>query len=409
MTLAGSLEHAVHQGANDLRLMRHIHLETNAFFGIGASSQLPALLSARRLIRPSVIIDGGVAALPTTDALVAGWKAQGLSVVKVFRARSTQEPDYAYLDESADAFRSVDTDVIIGIGGGSALDLAKGVALLLRNSGPSLQYRGMDRVMHPGVPVVLIPTTAGSGSEVTATASFIDRTTRTKLGINGRHVSCLFSVLDPALLTSCPVSVTVGSGLDALVHAIEAVTATTAHTVSVLFGVEAVRLLFAGLPAAIREPADLEARANTLLGSHYAGMAMRNVGGGPASGISYPLGVHYAVPHGFAGGILLPHVVAFNVARGYGSGYARLYERLDGKASASAEDEMEKAKAFRDELSSLHQTIGAPPTLGRWGVGRKEIARLTDLTMAERKANLDVNPVPCDRDAVTELLHAVTE
>lgn len=404
-----ALEDVARRSADHLSVTRHLSLETNAFFGVGASRRLPALLSAKGFARPSVIVDAGVAALPTTEGLLADWKAQGMSVVAVYRARSAQEPDYAYLDEAAETFRAVETDVIIGIGGGSALDLAKGVALLLRNPGPGIHYRGMDRVSHPGVPVALLPTTAGSGSEVTATASFIDLNSRTKLGINGRHVGCLFSVLDPELLASCPRSVTIGSGLDALVHAIEAVTAMAAHTVSILFGAEAVRLLFAGLPKAVREPGNLEARADTLLGSHYAGMAMRNVGGGPASGISYPLGAHHAVPHGFAGGLLLPHVVAFNVERGCGSGYAALYERLDGTASLPEAHEWEKARAFRDALRDLYRTIGAPATLARWGVGRGAVERLADLTMAERKANLEANPVPVDRDAVIALLRAVTE
>ena len=405
MTALQALEH-------DVRQIRQLSLDTNAVFGVGASRGLPTLLSERGFHRPSVIVDANIAALPIMDARFNDWQEQGMRVVKVHHARSTQEPDYDYLDASADIFRGVETDVIIGIGGGSTLDVAKGIAVLLRNPGPGIQYRGMNRVTAAGVPAVLLPTTAGSGSEVTATASFIDPATRTKLGMNGRYVGCLFSVLDPELLASCPVSVTIGSGLDALVHAIEAVTATTAHTVSILFGIEAVALLFAGLPRAVREPTDLEARAATLLGSHYAGMAMRNVGGGPASGISYPLGVHYAVPHGFAGGVLLPHVVAFNIAQGYHRGYARIFERLNrqgGSIASNGADERGKAAAFRDALRDLYRTIGAPATLARWGVDRGAVARLTNLTLAERQANLDANPVPYDQRAVTALLSAVTE
>ncbi|MBI4353616.1 MAG: iron-containing alcohol dehydrogenase [Candidatus Omnitrophica bacterium] len=393
---------------NRLNLAQSWSLETNAWFGIGASRRLPEWLSARGCVRPSLVVDEAVAVLPTTQTLLAGWNAQGMRLVKTHLAHSTQEPDYAYLDEAAETFRGVETDLIIGMGGGSTLDLAKGIGLLLRNDGPSLAYRGMDRVRHPGVPVVLLPTTAGSGSEVTATASFIDRTSRTKLGINGRHVGCLLSVLDPELLASCPVWVTIGSGLDALVHAVEAVTATTAHAVSVLFGVEAARLLFAGLPMAVREPSNLEARANTFLGSHYAGMAMRNVGGGPASGISYPLGVHHGVPHGFAGGILLPHVVRFNVANGY-TGYAQLSERLDHVPARSRVSDADKAAAFEEACWALYDDLGAPTGLTRWGVRRQDVERLVDLTVTQRQANLHVNPVPCGRDEVTALLEAVTE
>ena len=385
----------------------HLSIETNVYVGLQASARLPAWLAAYGFMHPSAIIDEAVAALPSMDARLHGWEEQGLHVVKVYRSRSMKEPDYDYLDEVTNEFRGLKTDVVIGIGGGSALDLAKGVGLLLRNPGHGVAYRGINKILHPGIPVVLLPTTAGSGSEVTATASFIDRKTNSKLGINGRYVGCLFSVLDPALLTSCPASVTIGSGLDALVHAVEAVTATSANSVSILFGIEATRLLLASLPTAVAEPDNVEARAATLLGSHYAGMAMRNAGGGPASGISYPLGSCYEVPHGFAGGLLLPHIVTFNVRQGYIAGYARIYERLDG-VTAHRLDDQGKAAAFRDALWNLYQRLGTPRTLSRWGVGREAVLLLADLTLAQRKTNLDLNPAPFCREDVVTLLTSVT-
>jgi len=388
--------------------VQSLSVETNASFGLNASLLLPDRLAAYGLARPSVIIDAAVAACASTDALLRAWDEQGLRFVTLYRSRASREPDYDYLEEVTNEFRSVETDVVVGIGGGSTMDLAKGVGLLLRNPGPGIRYRGMDKVLQPGLSVVLLPTTAGSGSEVTATASFIDRTTNSKLGINGRYVGCLFSILDPRLLTSCPASVTMGSGFDALVHAIEAVTAATANPVSMLFGIEAVRLLCAGLPTTVDDPHHLEARNQTLLGSHYAGIAMRNAGGGPASGISYPLGTYYEVPHGMAGGIFLPHVVAFNVRHGYVVGYARIYERLDGVSSV-LQDDAAKAAAFRDLLAEVYQRVGAPRTLTRWGVGRDAVALLTDLTMAQRKTNLDVNPIPFGRQEVVALLERVTE
>lgn len=394
-------------GGEEWRRVQHLSIETNTYWGLDACLTLPARLAAYGFKRPSLVIDGAVAALPSTATLLEAWQREGLRLVQSYAVRVAHEPDYEYLDVVTEEFRATETDVVIGVGGGSAMDLAKGIGLLLRNPGRGLRYRGMDRVVHPGVAVVLLPTTAGSGSEVTASASFIDPQTKTKLGINGRHVGAFLVILDPALLVSAPASVTIGSGLDALVHAMEAVTTKTAHAVSRLFGVEAVRLLFAALPRAVAEPVNLDARAMTLLGSHYAGIAMRNAGGGPASGISYPLGVHYQVPHGFAGGILLPHVVSFNVAHGYTAGYAQLYGRLDG-ASAATSDDATKAAAFRDAFWQMYRAIGTPVGLGQWGVDRGAVASLADLTMQQRQGNLDANPVPFGRDDVCALLEAVT-
>lgn len=387
--------------------IEHFKISTNTYFGVNASLMVPDYLTKLGFERPGIIIDETIAPLPPFNSLHKRWLEQGLVPIKVFHSRSTMEPDYDYLDEVADEFRLIEPDILIGIGGGSVLDLAKGTGILLRNPGRGIDYRGIDKVTHPGIPVVLIPTTAGTGSEVTKTASFIDKESQTKLGINGKYVDCLISFLDPYLLTSCPPSVTISSGLDSLVHAIEAVTTKTANAVSIVLGVEAVRLLFAALPVAIAQPDNLEVRAHTLLSSHYAGIAMWNSQGGPASGISYPLGVHFGVPHGFAGGILLPHVVAFNVARGYTSGYARLYERLNDTHSGAG-DNVAKATAFRDSLFELYHRLDAPFTLNQWSINRDAVEVLTDLTMAQRKETLDLNPVPFSKEDVTVLLEALT-
>ena len=387
--------------------IEHFSISTNTYFGVNASLKVPDYLTELGFERPGVIIDETIATLPPFNLLLERWLEQGLRPLKVFHSRSIMEPDYDYLDEVTDHFRLIEPDILLGIGGGSVLDLAKGVGILLRNPGRGMDYRGMDKVTRPGVPVALIPTTAGTGSEVTKTASFIDKASQTKLGINGKYVDCLVTFLDPSLVTSCPPSLTICAGLDSLVHAIEAVTTKTANAISILFGFEAVRLLFEALPVAIEQPVNSEARAHTLLGSHYAGIAMWNAQGGPASGISYPVGVHFGVPHGFAGGILLPHVVAFNLAQGYTSVYARLYERLNDGHSVDGDD-IAKATSFHDSLFELYRRLNAPRTLARWNIGRDAVQELTDLTMAQRKESLDFNPVSFAKEDVIGLLEAVT-
>lgn len=378
-------------------------LKGNAVFGANAAAVLPEKLQNLGLKRVGVIIDEAVSRQAPIASLLEVWREKGLLPSKVFLSRTGIEPDYDYLDAVAAEFRPLDLDLVIGIGGGSAMDLAKGVGVLMRNQGRGIAYRGMNLVPAPGVPVVVIPTVAGCGSEVSETASFIDCASKTKLGINGRHVGCLFAVLDPTLLTTCPAPVTLGSGLDAMVHAVEAVTARTASAVSLLFGVEAVNLLFEALPVSVKDPADLAARERLLLASFYAGEAMCHAAGGPSSGISYPLGVHFNVPHGYAGGVLLPQVVAANVAKNYAGGYARLYERLDG-SRASSMNESGKAQAFRDAMWNLYDMVGAPKTFERWKVTQQALESLTELTVTQRKANLDLNPVPFGREDVEKVL-----
>ena len=386
-----------------------ISLSSHALCGAACGLQVPERLKALGLRRVGVIADEVVLRQPPIQSLLHEWQSGGLEPVNVYASRTGQEPDYDYLDEVAEYARPLDLDAIIGIGGGSAMDLAKGVGVLLRNPGRGIAYRGMNLVGSPGAPVVLVPTVAGCGSEVSATASFIDRTSKSKLGINGNHVACLFSVLDPTLLVTCPSSVMLGSGLDALVHATEAVTARTATPFSRFLGAEAVRLLFTALPVAVSRPTDLGAQESLLMASFYAGIAMTHAAGGPASGISYPLGVHWNVPHGYAGGLLLPPVVAANVEKGYAEGYAYLQDRSTAGAAAEMAEMTERAKAetFRDALTEVYRQVGAPASFERWNVDRGSVTELADLTVKQRQANLDLNPVAFGRDDVVRILETV--
>ncbi|MBM4133142.1 MAG: iron-containing alcohol dehydrogenase [Nitrospira sp.] len=384
----------------------HIGLQCRAVCGAGAAEALPAKLAELKMSRIGVIVDEVVLQQDPIQVMLAGWRKQGLSPVTVMPTRTGIEPDYEYLDQVAATFRPLEVDLIIGVGGGSTMDLAKGVGILMRNPGRGIAYRGMNLVPTPGVPVVVIPTVAGSGSEVSATASFIDVASQTKLGINGTHVGCFLAVLDPQLLTTCPAGATIGSGLDALVHATEACTAKTANPVSLLFGAEAVRLLFRSLPKAVEAPADLEARQDLLLASFLAGTAMGHAAGGPTSGISYPLGVHYRVPHGYAGGILLPFVIAANVEKGYAGGYAALFEKVAPVDAAGLSSPNRHAAGFRDAVWRLYAQVQAPKNFRRWQVGPSAVDGLTDLTVAQRQGNLDLNPVPFGREDVAAVVRA---
>lgn len=361
-------------------------------FGPGSALGIAEELERLGATRPAVIVDAAVAGKPAVARLGAAL---------VVKRPGGAEPTYDELDAAVEEVRAADPDSIVGIGGGSAMDLAKGIAILLRNPGPSIRYRGMDLVPAPGVPCIVAPTTAGSGSEATATAAFIDTDTQTKLGINGRHVGAVAAILDPELLVGSPPAVTISSGLDALVHAVEAVATREPNHVSILLGAEAVRLLFDALSRAVADPDDVDARSDTLLGAHLAGIAMQNAAGGPASGISYPLGVHWGVPHGFAGGVLLPHVVEMNVQRGHIEGYALLDERLRPGAGGDG-------AAFSEAFWDVVDRMGAPRDLSGFGVTREDLDRLTSLTLEQRGANLAANPgAPWGEADVRELLELV--
>ena len=384
--------------------MSHFSITTRVFFGENARSEFSSFLKSKDLRGLAFIIDTNIIANAHVTDLISYLQNNDFKTIKVQAGNLSGEPTYDELDVITENFRSLKVDAMVAIGGGSILDMAKGVGILLRNPGKAIDYRGMDKVENAGAPVLCFPTTAGTGSEVTHTASFIDRSSMTKLGINGKNVTPLCGVLMPELTYSCPHAVTVHSGLDAMLHAVEAVSAKTASAVTAMIGSEAFALLYNNFAKVVEMHENYAAREGMLLGSYYAGIAMMNAGGGPSSGISYPLGVHYKIPHGIAGGIFLPHVFEYNVLHGY-EGYVGIYNRLhDADLSLNDRD---KSLDFVKKMKDLYAAVKAPESLHSFGVKKNDIDVITELTMEQRKGNLELNPIPFGRDEVRAILYKV--
>jgi alcohol dehydrogenase len=254
------------------------------------------------------------------------------------------------------------------------------------------------------VPLVLFPTTAGTGSEITKTASFVDLRSKKKLGINGRYVSAWAGVLDPVLTRDCPAGPTMSAGLDALVHCVESFTAVTSSAMAREIAKSAFPYVFNNLWRVLEYPHNMEAREKILLGSHLAGMAMWNAaGGGPASGISYPVGIFHGIPHGFAGGVLLPYVIRYNVEKGY-QGYEPLYDLIE---DCDPKPSQGRSLAFADAFAAMYGRVDAPKNFGRWGVTTDAVPTLLEDTLRNRAPNLDHNPVPFGRAEVESLIQRV--
>jgi len=385
--------------------MPSFRLTTHVFFGSSGHAELRARLREQRLLRIGILIDRGVAGIAPARQLIADFSREGFANQFVEAPLIPFEPTYDLLDSVTESVRHYgDVDAIVAIGGGSVLDLAKGVGALLRNDGPAISYRGMDLLQRPGVPVVCYPTTAGTGSEVTHTASLIDAAAGRKLGINGRHVSPFAAVLMPELTVSCPMPIAIGAGLDAVVHASEAISAKSATELSSWFGTEALVLLIGSLQRMVERPDDLEVRHTMLMGSYLAGAAMLNAGGGPASGVSYPLGVWEKVPHGLAGGIFLPFVFRYNVSRGF-TGFARAAAALMPQhASESAES---LSYRFVELFDNMFAYVSRGLDAAQWRRGEQARRDLIQRTLEQRIENLRLNPVEFGEQALTEMVEKV--
>ena len=387
-------------------MINHFSCDADIFFGQNSSLELFKQVKERSYKNVGLIIDNGVFENHHVRKIIKLFENDNYFKIELFKSRSDKEPDYDYLDDVSNIFTNIDLDCIIGIGGGSACDLAKGVGILQKNPGKGIDYRGFNKVKNPGVPVILVPTTAGTGTEATKTAVFSDTNEVKKLGINGKNVGALFAVLDPMVLLDAPNIVKVGAGLDALLHAIEAFSCKNSTIMTKMLGKNAFDLLFNNLYNAINDKNDISAHEKLFLGSHFAGLAMYNAGGGPASGISYPLGAHFKVPHGIAGGIFLPHVFRFNVENGYVD-YGELYNCIEGHTTET--DEKNRAIKFVDAFEEFYDMIGAPHSLRSYGVKKDDIDILVKLTMGQRMENLELNPVAFDEMDVRNLLENVIE
>lgn len=385
-------------------MLYNFSCNTNILFGKDASLSLYMKVKEFNFNHVGIIVDEGIITNKQVQDIISSFESNIFFKVELFKSRSGLEPDYDYLDETAKVFRDKGINCIIGIGGGSTCDLAKGVGVLLTNPGKGITYRGFDKVKNSGIPVILVPTTAGTGTEATKTAVFTDNHEIRKLGINGKNVGSLLAVLDPMVLLDAPKMVKVGSALDALVHSIEAFACKNSNTLSKAIGKEAFGLIFNNLLKAINDKNNIEAHENLFIGSHLAGIAMYNVGGGPASGISYPLGSHFKVPHGVAGGIFLPHVLRFNVDKGF-FGYHELYGLIEEhEESLTIKD---KAVKLVDEFQEFYSSTGAPLSLNGYGLSADNIDLLVQLTIEQRMENLNLNPVDFRESDVRYLLKKV--
>lgn len=363
-------------------------LHNTVLYGVGRSRELGGFIRDRRFKTVMLLVDEGVAAHSPYWTEVRTL-IEAVTATSCIVLRGNEEPDYDYLDLVAAQARTLPRpDLVIGVGGGSTLDISKAVAVLLTNPGSGIAYRGFDKISTPGVPTMLVPTTAGTGSEVTVNAVFTDKKEMRKLGINGRYMSATWALLDAEWTLSCPTAAAVSAGVDALTHTLESFMCRQHNALTRVFSREAFRLLYNDLPAVIEDAENLERRQTLLLAAYLAGAALFNSGSGIAGAFSYPLGVHFKIPHGVCGGVFLCSVVAFNISRGY-TDYAELLDVVEPGTNVSARH---KSEHFLELLRSLCHRIGVPADLVRWGVTGEHAPQIDGMLLTLQGA-FDQNPV----------------
>lgn len=281
-------------------------------FGNGSFQQLPDHIRELQAKRPLIVLDKQLAATGMKEQVVELLKKSGMEC-HIFD-KVDPEPKISLADEGAKLALKAKCDIVVGIGGGSAMDVAKAIAVLATNKGKAVDYLGLNKVPGPGLPKIMIPTTAGTGSEVTFTSVFVRPDLKKKEGMNSPFLYPDLALLDPLLTVSLPPGPTASTGIDALCHAIESYTSINASPLSELLSLEAIALIAENLRTAVHDGSNITAREKMLLGSLYAGLGLANAGVTAVHSLSYPLGGKYGIPHGLANTILLPHVMSFNIS-----------------------------------------------------------------------------------------------
>lgn len=377
-------------------------VRTEMLVGNEIAKELPNRLKDLELNRAGLVIDNGLYENNTyVKEIIELLKAQLEKVVLL--VSKMPEPTYDYLDEVKVQFEAHDLDCFVGIGGGSTLDLAKGLATLKTNKGDAINYRGFGKVKNVPLPVIALPSTAGTGSEVTPYAVFIDTKEKWKFGINTEYNYPRLALYDPHFLDSCPFNIYASSGMDAMTHTLESFVAKNATVLSRNFSRQAFKLLFENLKKIAKGDFSNETKLNLLVGSGCAGIALMNAGAGPAGALSYPLGVYFDVPHGLAGSVFLSSVIKHNVKAGYAE-YAELFDLVFEEKSLSAQ---EKSIRFADELVRLCEELRIPTSLEGFGVKTEaDLRQIIDNSM-QLKAAFEQNPIPFSIKEIEETIYSL--
>jgi alcohol dehydrogenase len=288
------------------------------------------------------------------------------------------DPPYEIAVGAAEAAKKAGADLILGIGGGSSLDIAKVAAILVTNADPVSTYFGIDLVPRKGLPTVVVPTTAGTGSEVTPIAILSDHTEKLKKGIVSPFLFPDVALLDPELTVGLPPGVTAATGMDALIHAVEAYTSKNASRITDMFALEAMKLIFENIRTAYANGSNLSARAAMLEGSLLAGMAFANAGVTAVHAFAYPIGAEFHIPHGVANSMMLAPVMEFNML-GNLTKFACMAEvfgeDLRGRTRRDA------AKAAVQALKTLAEDLRIPDHLSDFGVKDEHVPSLAEGVM----------------------------
>jgi alcohol dehydrogenase len=362
---------------------------TRVVFGVNSVERVGELAKTLDAKRVLLVTDRGIVSAGHAGRVQALLEASGAEVTCFEQVQ--ENPSTRCVERCVQVARGARIDTIVGLGGGSSMDTAKGCNFIITNGGQMKDYWGIGRATRPMLPLIAIPTTGGTGSECQSFALITDEQTHQKMACGDPKAAARIALLDPALTLSQPARVTACSGIDALAHALETLVTKPRTPLSLIFSREAYRLIITSLYRVLTSPADLEARGWILLGAAWAGTAIENSMLGAAHAAANPLTAHFGVVHGHAVGMMLPHVVRFN-ARDEAAARAYAEAACSAQFAPPSAPPAAAAEHLAQRLESLLELAGLPNTLGHCGVKTEDIVRLAD--EAARQWTAQFNPRP---------------
>jgi alcohol dehydrogenase len=342
---------------------------TRVIFGVGSITRLGELATELGFRRTLLVADRGLVASGHVDEALEPLKAAQIEVVLFHDFEAN--PDSAMVEAGTTFARAEKIDSLIGLGGGSSMDCAKGINFLLTNGGRMADYRGYGKTSVPLLPMIGIPTTSGTGSDAQSFALISDSETHIKMACGDPGAAFRIALLDPALTVSQPRIITATSGFDALAHAVETFVTTKHNAVSDLFSREAWSLLESNYESVLANPRNLEARGAMQLGAYYAGLAIENSMLGATHACANPLTARYGTPHGEAIAMLLPTVVRWNE-----SAAADRYDELVQLSSVTKAGQLSATEALAQRLEQLAASGGLHTRLSQAGISDADLSAL---------------------------------
>jgi alcohol dehydrogenase len=362
-------------------------------FGRPAAEALPAVLGEIGVERITLLSDAGLAGIGLVDRIAQALRDGGWQVATFCDVQSN--PTVGDVERALAVAQEAGAGALVALGGGSVIDVGKAVGLLMTNGGRYADYQWEGRpITRPILPLVAVPTTAGTGSEVTKVTVIEDEETHFKRGVLSPHLFARAAVLDPALTLSLPPHLTAATGADVLGHAVEAFVGRRANPITDALALEAVRRAWRSLPRATRDGADTAARAEMMLASVMAGLAFDGSGLGIIHAVAGPVAARYGLHHGLCIGLLLPHGLAYNLPV-LGEKRAALLAALGMLPPAGDEGVVEAVRAWLADL-------GLPATLPEIGITGADLPAMAE--EASRMTLLPNNPRPATADDCRRIL-----